>query len=426
MKAIKYISLMFLCVWGFSLQAQTQDIDSTEYDMSVAAIIPFFTNLVVDSVGPPPRREWRMREIAMDHVNGMRWASYRLSEAGYDVKLNLYDEVPDTLGTQLWELEDIDSCDIVMGPLQQSMLSRSLRTIENSGAEHILLTKVNPHILNVGEHIRSIIPDQTYFIESVIEKLLEDHYTDNVIFVMAGGADSELEQQFLDLYPVQPAPYDSLFTDTLRFDTIMGSKNSIGSLQEKIQFYKRNVIVTLATRRSRSMLSNLQSAVQRNDSTEIYVYANSDLRNLGFIDLPFLSRTRTTIPVSGITDWSDSTTTEAVQIYRDLYDTDPSEYAVRAHDAMLDAFIRKISAMPIDSAILAEDSLATWDLSSLPAPIATIFEWSQVSNSGGWVNSSWDLNTFLLGKWCATDTIPGLLPFLEPQLDEEGFYIRPE
>ena len=44
----------------------------------------------------------------------------------------------------------------------------------------------------------------------------------------------------------------------------------------------------------------------------------------------------------------------------------------------------------------------------------------------GWVNSTWDLNTFHMGQWCETDTVPGLMPFIEPQLDEAGFFIRPE
>lgn len=424
MKVVRYILLLILCACGISTQAQTSD--STSFDMSAAAILPFFTHLVVDTVGPPPRREWRMREIAMEHVNGMRWASYRLSEAGYNIELNLFDEVTDTLGNRLWDLEDIDSCDIVMGPLQQSMLSRSLRTVENSGAEHILLTNVNPNILNSGDHIRSILPSQTHVVDQVLAEVLKNHSTDNVLFLMVGGADRELEQQFLDSYPIQPAPYDSLLIDTLRFDTIMGSKKSIGSLKEKIQFYERNVIVTLASRRSKSMLSSLQSAVQQNDSTEIFVYANADLMDLGFIDLEFLSRTKTTIPVSGNVDWKDSTTIEAVKTYRALYDTDPSDYAIRAHDALLDAFSRKLKAIPVDSVVLAEDSLATWDLSSLPAPIATDYLWDQVSDSGGWVNSTWDLNTFHMGQWCETDTVPGLMPFIEPQLNEEGFFIRPE
>ena len=425
MKAGKYISILVALFASFIASANdSTSADTSTYDMKVAAILPFFTNLVVDTIGPPPRREWRMREISMEHVNGLRWAAFRLAQTGYDVELNLFDEVPDTLDNRMWEFDDIKGMDVVLGPLQQSMLSKSIREVEKSGAEHILLTKVNPHLLNSGTHIRSILPAQTQYTDLILNKLLAEHVNDNVIFVIAGGADLPIEQHFLDLYPVEPTPYDSLLADTMRFDTVLGSRNSIGTLTEKIQFYERNVVVSLASKRSRSMLSSLQSAVQQNDSTEIYVYAGSDVKDLGFIDLPFLTRTRTTIPVSGEVDWSDSTTVEAVKTFRDLYDTDPTDYAIRAHDALLDAFARKLDVMPLDSAILAEDSLASWDLSSLPAPIATKFEWSQTQEDGGWVNSTWELSTFHNGQWCTTDTVPGLLPFIEPQLDEEGFYIR--
>ena len=425
MKAVKYISIV-VALWA-SLIASANDstsIDTSTYDMKVAAILPFFTNLVVDTIGPPPRREWRMREISMEHVNGLRWAAFRLAQTGYDVELNLFDEVPDTLDNRMWEFDDINGMDVVLGPLQQSILSKCIREVEKSGAEHILLTKVNPHLLNSGTHIRSILPAQTQYTDLILKKLLTEHANDNVIFVIAGGADFLIEQNFMDLYPVEPEPYDSLLADTMRFDTVLGSRNSIGTLAEKIQFYERNIVVSLASKRSRSMLSSLQSAVQQNDSTEIYVYAGSDVKDLGFIDLPFLTRTRTTIPVSGEVDWSDSITVEAVKTFRDLYDTDPTDYAIRAHDALLDAFSRKLDAMPLDSALLAQDSLASWDLSSLPAPIATQFKWSQTEEDGGWMNSTWELSTFHKGQWCKTDTVPGLVPFIEPQLDKEGFYIR--
>jgi hypothetical protein len=397
--------------------------DTTHFDFRAAAILPFFTQLVVDTVGPPPRREWRMREIAVDHLNGVRWAADRLASAGYHVEINLFDEIADSMGVYGWGVEDVVGMDVVMGPLQQSSLSKSLRTVEKTGAEHIILTKVNPGLLTRSDHLRSVLPSVKYSVDILIEDILENHPEDNIIFVMAGGADAELEAEFLEKFPLQPLAYDSLLADTMTFDTVMGAKNSIGSLPQKLQFYDRNVIVSLAGRRSRSMISNMQMAVQVNDSTDIYVYANSDLKNLGFIDIPFLERTRTTIPQSGIVDWGDSTVVEAVRMYRDVYDTDPSEYAVRAHDTLLDAFIRKMEAMPMDTA-LSVDTAAVWAVSSLPRPVATDFNWAQVGEFGGYVNSTWELSTFNSGRWCKTDTVPALSPFVLPELDEEGLYIR--
>ena len=49
-------------------------------------------------------------------------------------------------------------------------------------------------------------------------------------------------------------------------------------------------------------------------------------------------------------DWSESTVV-TVLVYRNHYETEPSKYAIRAHDA-LDAFVRKMGEMPIDSTSL--------------------------------------------------------------------------
>ena len=188
MKVVKYISIIVALCFSFIASANdSTSIDTSTYDMKVAAILPFFTNLVVDTVGPPPRREWRMREISIEHVNGLRWAAFRLALTGYDVELNLFDEVPDTLDNRMWEFEDINGMDVVLGPLQQSMLSKSIREVERAGAEHILLTKVNPHLLNSGTHIRSILPAQNQYTDLILNKLLTEHINDNVIFLIAGG-----------------------------------------------------------------------------------------------------------------------------------------------------------------------------------------------------------------------------------------------
>lgn len=415
----KYAALLLtLVLSGAMVSSATAQEDSSA--IRVSAILPFCTQLTFDSAAPPPRKELRMREIAMENMNGLTWAAHRINAAGYSVELSFFDEVPDTLGVPHWTVDSIMGSDYVFGPLQQSQLSRNLRNIERTGAEHIILTRVNPNVLRTSESRRSVLPSSNHSVDLIVNDLIEKHIDDNILFLMAGGADTELENQFLEQFFA-----DSLLLgDSLSFDTVQGTKNSVGSLAEKIEFYERNVIVALGSRRSRSMISNLQMAVQVNDSTEIYVYGNADVKGLGFIDIPFLERTRTTIPVSGEVNWTDSTSAEAIKLYRTLYNTDPTEYAIRAHDSFIDAFIRRVEATPMDSAILATDSLATWDFSMLPQPVCDRINWVQLEEQGGFVNSTWELETFHSGTWCDTDTVPALDPFILPELDEEGFYIR--
>ena len=410
-KSFSAIALMATCLIAPSIQAQT--------DFRATAILPFFSDLVEEKGAPPARRELRMREIAVENMHGIQWAAERLRDEGYNIELSFFDEVADILGDSHWNIEDISEMDVVFGPLQLSPISSSRRIIEQTRAEHILLTPVHKEFLRGSDAIRTIIPSEIYAVDLIAADIAAKHSDDNVIFVMAGGVDVDLEDRFLDVFNRELQSdtlfADTLFADTLAFDTVHGSRNSIGSLAEKIQFYKRNVIVSVAGRSSRSMISNLQMAVQINDSTEIFVYAHPEIQDLGFIDVAFLERTRTTLPVTGKIDWSDSTSIAAIQIFRKKFKTDPSKYAIRSHDAFLDAFLRKL-----------ERDLGPMDFSILPTPIAIDFDWVAIDEFAGYVNKFWELDTFYQGQWCESDTVPALHEFIEPQLDEEGFYIKPK
>jgi len=412
MGVVRFCLVIMLCFLAHkSVVSQTQIAqDSSEIDsidFRAVAFLPFFSQLAVVTGMPPPRREIRMREIAVDNINGLRWASERLKNLGYNIELSFFDEVLDSLGNPLWLSEDVIGKDAVFGPLQQNQLSRSLRVIERTGADHVILTQVNENLLLGSDAVRSIIPSEPYAVDLIIEDLVSKHSEDNIIFVMAGGSDTKLENYFLATLrnkldtTKSDIPLMTVIADTLMFDTVHGTRNSVGSLAEKIDFYKRNIVVSVAGRSARSML-------------QIYVYSHSEIRDLGFIDVKFLERTHLTIPVSGSIDWSDSTTISAVKQFRLMYKTDPSNYVLKAHDAFLDAFKRKL-----------ERELGEMDYSVLPQPIETHYDWQQLQQFSGYVNKSWSLETFNDGHWCITDTLESLHDFIVPEIDEDGFFIDP-
>ena len=411
-KSFSAIVFMAAFIFSSSLQAQTDSLQA-QPDFRAISILPFFTDLVEEEGVPPARRELRMREIAVENMLGIQWAAERLRLEGYNIELCFFDEVADSLGHTHWDIEDIYESDVVFGPLQLSPISLSRRIIERTGAEHILLTPVPDEFLRGSDAIRTVIPSEIYAVDVMARDIALKHSQDHVIFVMAGGSNVELEERFLDVFN-RELQADTVYADSLAFDTVIASRNSIGSLAEKIDFYKRNVVVSVAGRASRSMLSNLQMAVQVNDSTEIFVYTHPELQDLGFIDVKFLERTRATLPVSEVINWSDSSTNAAIKVFRDKFNTHPSKYSIRSHDAFVDAFLRKM-----------ERNLGQMDFSVLPTPIATEYDWVAVDKFAGYVNKYWKLDTFYKRKWCNSDSVPTLHDFMEPQLDEDGFYIKP-
>jgi len=410
---------------GYNYDSNQNPSNNPSVDFKAVALLPFFSSSIDDDLNPVSKREERMREISIENMMGIRWAAERLKESGYLIDLTFLDEVLDTLGNSTWDILDIYGSDVVFGPLQINSLVKSIRIIENLGSDHVLLTPVNENLLKGSDAIRSVIPSEKFAVDLMAKDIAKNHKGSHIIFVMADGVDIDLESRFMDelskqLAIASPTQDSALISDnnipisdTLRFDTVHGSKHSVGSLSEKIKFYERNVVVTVAGRSARSMLSNLQMAVQINDSTEIYVYSHPELQDLGFIDVKFLERSRTTIPVSEVIDWNDSTSIAAIKVFRKMYKSDPSKYSLRAHDAFLDAFLRKMRA-----------EMGDIDFSILPAQISTKYDWRAVDKFSGYINKAWKLETFHLGQWCDSDTVPDLPEFVVPELDDEGFYIN--
>jgi hypothetical protein len=406
-----------------TLQVDTLQVDTllvedpdtiVEFEFNVVAILPFYSLFIETESNSPTKRMLKMREIAVESLNGIRWAAERIRSAGYNVTVTILEEVPDSDGIFNWSEEDLIGADVVMGPMQQQTLSKSIKPIRRVGAEHILITRVNDNLLRGNEHIRSIIPSPSYFLDLIAERILSKHYMDNIIFLTSGGVEENMENQFHELFKLDSLGYNSFGSDSLAFNIVSGSKTSVGDLADKLYSYKRSVIVTLASKSSRSILSNLQMVVQSNDSAEVFVFAHSDLKELGFIDIQFLSRTRATIPEQGLVNWSDSTTLAAIGVYRKLYNSDPPKFALRSHDALLDAFQRNLVNY-LTSPQSSNDTLfieTAWDLSSLPGVVATEFNWVQKYEFGGFVNSDWTLATFHQNSWCTTDTISDLPPFI--------------
>ena len=429
--SIPSIAQTFLAIPSDTLLVDTLFVDESEatveYEFNVVAILPFYSLFIETEENPPTKRILKMRDIAVESLNGIRWAAERIRTSGYHVTVTILEETSDSMGVFNWGEEDLIGADIVMGPMQQLPLSKCIRPIRRSGAEHILISRVNDNLLRGNEHMRSIIPSPSYFIDRIADRVVSKHSQDNIIFLMAGGVESQMESQFYDLFKLDSLGLNSYGSDSLAFDTVHGSKISVGNLPNKLDFYKRNIVVSLASISSRSMLSNLQMVVQSNDSTEVFVYAHSDMQEIKFIDIQFLSRTRATVPSQGSVNWSDSVTIEAIAIYRAQYNTDPPKYALRAHDAMIDAFRRDLIESQTNTEI-PQDSLqsnTSVDLPFLPDVVSTKCNWVQKYEFGGFVNSAWSLSTYHQDNWFPSETISDLPLFIIPELDKDGKYIKP-
>ena len=126
-----------------------------------------------------------------------------------------------------------------------------------------------------------------------------------------------------------------------------------------------------------------------------------------FLEGPLMEQWRLTLPRSGEVRWDDETVAPWVQAFWVQSGTDPSKYATLAHDALLDAAIRRFPAL-------------RWAVSPLAEPMV----WTQLDSAGAWHNDTWAFRLFRDWHWMPLDSAAPLEPFVaRPFYDPEGLLI---
>lgn len=382
-------------------------VDSVLVDtLDVLVILPF--GLQVDTLpgGHLPRKAGRLREIALESLHGVESAARELSEAGLPVRLNVVDEVPDSMGrTQVTNL-DIARCSLVIGPLMRENVGVVAPRIDRFGREHVLLTEQPERYVQRGPAVRQAVASESAAAERLAHLVAAAHDTDNVVMVVTGAADAALEARFEETFNADQRLKWQAPGDSLRFallDTVHGSARSVGRLAELVTPYERNVVVSVAGRSARSMWAALQTELQMNDSSDFVLFGHPELADMPFVEGDLMEKWRLTLPQTAQIAWEDSARWSSLSEYRLHMGTEPQKYAVLAHDALVDAAGRRHPWMTRDVVVWGQP-----------------FEWAQPQERGAWVNEAWTMTRFGDLRWARLDTMPEVPPFV-PRLfyDEE-------
>lgn len=366
--------------------------------LDVLVALPFGLQVELLPGGFLPRKAGRLREIALESLHGVEAAARELAASGVPVRLNVVDEVPDSTGqTQIHSL-DIARADLVVGPLMRENVAVVADRIDRFGSEHVLLTEQPDRYVQRGPAVRQAVASEWAAVEQLANVVASAHDRDNVMLVMTGNADAALEERFQTIFNAEQRKKWTAPGDSLRFaliDTVRGSARSVGKLDEFFTPYQRNVVVSVAGRSARSMWAALQTELQLNDRLDFVVYGHPDVVDMPFLEGALMESWRLTLPQIGVIDWSDSTLWESLMGYRILTGTEPQKYAILAHDALIDAAVRRFPQL--------NESVTFW---------AQPMKWSQPQERGAWVNQAWTMTRFGDLRWARLDTMPEVEPFV--------------
>ena len=367
--------------------------------LEVLVMLPF--GLQVDTLpgGFLPRKTKRLREIALESLHGLECAAEALAFHGIPVKLNVTDEVPDSMGRVALSQRDLVKSDVVFGPLMRENVAVVLSRIDRLKKEHVLLTEQPYRHLERGMHVRQAVSSEIEAAGVLASMVAAKHDTDNVVLVVTGGSDAALEQHFQETFDAAQRAKWSTAEDSVRhalLDTVHGSTRSVGALSMHLTPHERNVVVGMAGRNSRSMWAALQTELQMNDSSDVLLYAHPELAEMPFVEGAVMEKWRLTLPQTNQVLWHDTARWQGLSAYRDLTGVDPDKYATLAHDALLDAGRR----------------MHPW---AKTTSWARDFKWVPSPDSASWHNTAWDVVRFEALTWKPLDSC-ATVPLFQPRL----------
>ena len=361
----------------FTLRSQKEVRMPTKIEsdtLHLLAMLPYL--LPVDTVlgGDYDAKTKRLREIAMEFTHGMEWGAHMLKDSGFHVQLRLVDTEADSLGVVGWCAADLRWADAVFGPLRRSAIDSVAALIAPLGTPQWILTdspqhwKRYPNTLLIDAHREAGM-------RQLGQLAAQNHVGDTVIVLETKGKDAVLEQAFLTGFQEERGTSDGLIVwpATSRFAE---------GLTALMDTSKLNIVAIPAGASARSMMAYVQTELQLADSFPVRLYANPQSLFYEFMEWNFVDRVQWTLPSDDWMQWDDSLMQAKVLWFKNQYATEPSDYAIRGCDAVLET-----------ARWMASPAVAN------PSTVRTRFVWKKDPVSGKLRNEAWKFIEFSSGEW---------------------------
>jgi len=346
--------------------------------LHLLAMLPYL--LPVDTVlgGDYDAKTKRLREIAMEFTHGMQWGAHMLKDSGFHVQLRLVDTEADSLGVVGWSAADLSWADAVFGPLRRSALDSVAALLAPMGTPQWILTD-SPQQWKRYPNTLLIDADREAGMRQLGQLAAQNHVGDTVIVLETKGKDAALEQAFLTGFQEERGTSEGLIVwpATSRFAE---------GLTALMDTSKLNVVAIPAGASARSMMAYVQTELQLADSFPVRLYANPQSLSYEFMEWDFVDRVQWTLPSDDWMQWEDSLMQVKVRWFKDQYATEPSDYAIRGCDAVLET--ARWTRLPA---------------AANPNTVRTRFEWKEEPVSGKLRNEAWKFIEFSSGEWHEVD-----------------------
>ena len=337
-------------------------------------MLPFMLETDTAMGGEFDAKTTRLRDISLEFLHGARWAAEMLRDSGFTVAVRAVDTEPDRLGIYAWNDADLYWADVVLGPLRKAALDSVNEELRLSVIPQWVLTPQQTAVWHKHPWAFSLDAQTEAGMIQLGEFAALQHAGDTVLMLETRGSGAAMEAAFRK-------GFNAVKSNSTSLRSIPANAQFCEGLIAELDTSKLNVIAVPAGRAAQSLVAYVQTELQLADSFPVQLYGHPHSRDFEFMESQFLERSHWTVPVSAQTRWTDAAVINQVQTYRDLFETDPSLYALVACDALRET--------------------ARWmdQLLGLPASVYQQTRWGWDDNSDRWVNHFWTLESFTEGGW---------------------------
>lgn len=348
--------------------------------LRVLALLPLQFDADTLESGRYPIKVKRLRSVALEMLQGLKWGAAELAAAGIPVLLDIHDSEADSFGRWSWNEDTVDSADVVLGPLRRSVLDSALTVTALRQTPHWILTPQPASLLAAHAHAYLYPPVELAALEAMGECVARSYPSGNIL-VLELSIEGQEEQRAFQRGFQRMRAQQGLAPDAGWVQYAVSTRFAEGIVNQLVK-WKPAAVVIPSGPTSRAMVANLQTELQLADTLTTRLFLHPAAADYSFLERAAYERYRITLPTQDWMDWGDTAVQSRVRPYRDSLGVEPGEYAWIAHEALLES--------------------ARWDSAlseHVPAPLYTQFEWEATGPETGFVNRAWRMRQYCFGNW---------------------------
>ncbi len=268
----------------------------------------------------------READISLGYYRGFKMALDSLTAQGYNYKLQVYDTKGEKAQAHsLGNNPTVRSSDLIVGPVFPDDIKAFTGNYANAKQPIVSPLSPAPPAMYKNPEIITMMPPLEYHAWAAA-RFINDKLNPDKVFILKSGFSDENEY----IIPFKKA-IDSLSKKQVKVIMLTVIHGQLNSLIPELSSTGKNIFIIPATDQH-FLTITLRALDTLNSSYPVTVFGHPNWVNYSFLNADLLQRLDTHITSADHINYKAANTINFIQEYRQVYHTEPTEYAIKGFD----------------------------------------------------------------------------------------------